>query len=552
MLATIYAKTLRERTTSMLIGSVSVALMTLLAIWVYSDLDDVIVEFATSLPEAFVSALRILPEDGGTGIVLGEMMNLIAPMVLGGLAISIGTSAIAGEERDGTIGVLLANPKSRSAVLISKTRAMLTVVTVGSILIWLGTSAAVSLTGSQIDLAVGAMMVHVFAISMFFGLLALLLGSWTGNTMLASGLPVGLMILSFLAAGLLPLVEGFENGAKIFPWYYFNSSQPLQNGVDTGHLALLLEWGVAFFGLSVLGVNRRDLRAGAQEGQFLERILDGRPRLAAYAAKISGKVQVANIVAKTATEHQAVAVIASAAIFYTAIIVGPFYNSLSGAIGGLIGAMPEGLLALVGSVDMSTPAGWYYGELFSLIVPAAIITVVVSMGVEALAGEEHARTMDTLLVNPIKRSKIVVDKALAMVGITLLIALATFLGTAAGALIGGLDLSMSNIAAASTQAFGLGVFFGAVAIFGGAASGHTKIAAYGATGVALLGYVTNSFFSVSERLAEWARVSPFYYYTENQPLANGMSWGNLGILFLAGIVLVGMAVFLFERRDMRN
>jgi ABC-2 type transport system permease protein len=201
---------------------------------------------------------------------------------------------------------------------------------------------------------------------------------------------------------------------------------------------------------------------------------------------------------------------------------------------------------------MSTPAGWYYGELFSLIVPAAIITVVVSMGAKALAGEEHARTMDTLLVNPIKRSKIVVDKALAMVGITLLIALATFLGTAAGALIGGLDLSMSNIAAASTQAFGLGVFFGAVAIFGGAASGHTKIAAYGATGVALLGYVTNSFFSVSERLAEWARVSPFYYYTENQPLANGMSWGNLGILFLAGIVLVGMAVFLFERRDMRN
>lgn len=553
MLATIYTKTVKDRTWGVLIGALSVVILTVFAVWVYADLDEVIADFADAFPEAFMSAIGITTDGGATSIVLGEMMNLIAPLVLGGIAISIGTSAIAGEERDGTIGLLLANPRSRIQVLASKTRAMLTAVVVGSGLIWAGSWLSMTLADASVtNLHLGEMMIHTAVISLFFGALALFLGSWTGNAALTSGTSVGVMILSFLGAGLMPLVEGWENAAKIFPWYYFNASQPLQNGWDAGHLAVLLVAIVVLFAGSAYGLRRRDLRSGVGEGALLERLLVDRPRLAGYVERIRGDARVGNITVKTVSDHQGMATIAAAAIFYTALIMGPFFNAISDALTGLMDALPEGLLAIVGSVDMSTPEGWYYGELYSMVVPGAIVAVTIAMGARALAGEERAQTMDVLMVNPIKRSRVVMEKALALVGMSVLLGLATFFGTAAGSLIGGLDISMGNIAGAAAQATGLGVLVGAAALLGGAWSGVQRVATYTGIGVALGGWVLNSFLPVNERLAEWARVSPFYYYTENQPLANGISWTNFGVLMLVGVLLVGLASVLFERRDIRN
>ncbi len=552
MLATIYTKTIRDRTWGLLISVVSISAMVALAVWVYSDLDDMLAEFAASFPEAFLSALGISADGSGTSIVLGEMMNLIAPMVLGGLAVSIGTSSIAGEERDNTIGLLLANPRSRTSVLLAKTRAMVSVVVAGSLLVWLGVVASVAMIGTNTnDLSIGAMSVHLFAISLFFGCLALFIGGWTGNAGVASGTAAGLMIFSFLGAGLLPLVEGWENAAKIFPWYYFNASQPLQNGIDLGHLAILLAASGLLITGAVLGVNRRDLRSGAS-GTLVERLLQNHPRIAAYAEKISGKTQVANISTKTLTDHQGAATVSAAAIFYTALILGPFFNGMKDALGDLMSAMPEGLLAVVGSVDMSTPAGWYHGEMFSMVVPGAIGAVTIMMGARALAGEERAQTMDLLLVNPVKRSRVVMEKSVAMVGMAMLLGFATFAGTAAGSLVGGLNMSIFNIAAASTQAFAFGLFLGTVALVGGALSGNTRVAAYSGIGVGLVGFVLASYLPLSEGLAEWARVSPFYYYAENQPLSNGISWLNVAVLLIASLVAVTLSMVFFERRDIRN
>ena len=65
-------------------------------------------------------------------------------------------------------------------------------------------------------------------------------------------------------------------------------------------------------------------------------------------------------------------------------------------------------------------------------------------------------------------------------------------------------------------------------------------------------FVIASYFPVSANLAEWARVSPFYYYAQNQPLSNGISWTNLGVLLGAGVLAVAASVLFFERRDIRN
>ena len=553
MLSSIYTKSLRERTGGVAIGAISLFLVSAFALWVYVDLDDVILELFETLPEGLMAAVGISATSGASGIVLGEMMNLIAPMVLGGLAISIGTSAIAGEERDGTIGVLLANPRSRTQVLMSKTGAMLSATIVGGLLMWGATVVAVAVAGgSADDLTLGGMALHLIAIGAFFGAVALFLGSWTGNTVLASGFAAGAMIFSFLAAGILPIVEGAENFAKAFPWYYFNSSEPLRNGADAGHLVVLGGLSVVLIGLSVVGVNRRDLRSGGGIASMLEKLLENHPRVAGYVEKVTGKAQTTNIMVKTVSDHQGVATISALAIFYTAIAIGPMFNSISGALTSFSEAIPEALLAIVGSVDLATPAGWYYAEVFSIVVPLAFLAVTIAMGSKALAGEEKSQTMDLLLVNPIKRSKVVVEKFLSIVAMALLLGVATFAGVVGGSLIGGLDMDFGNVAAASAQGVALGVFFGGVALVAGAATGRPRIATYIATGVALISYVLNSFLPISERFAEWARVSPFYYYTDNQPLTNGLNLGYLTLLLSLSVLLVMAAAVLFQRRDIRN
>ncbi|MDH5503547.1 MAG: ABC transporter permease [Acidimicrobiia bacterium] len=552
MLATIFTKAIRDRSVGVVMSALAVALLGAGAVWIYRDVGDLIAELVAGMPETIVSAVGLSGAGTGTTFVLGEMLNLIAPMVLGGIAISIGTSAIAGEERDGTLGLLLANPRSRTSVLLSKTGALLAMSVVGSLFLWGAVVVAVGLVGGEIgNLTLGAMAVHLMAFTMFMGGLALFIGSWTGNAAVASGVSVGVLIFSFLAAGLLPLVNGLENLAKIFPWYYFNSSKPIESGIDGLDLSVLVGATAILIGGALIGVNRRDLRAGAG-GTLVERLFKNHPRVAGYVERMAGKPMVANIPIKTVTDHQFAATISAAAIFYTAVLVGPMFNGLSSTLGELTSALPEALLRIVGGVDMSTPAGWYHAEVFSLVIPAAIGALTIMMGSRALAGEEDATTMDLLLANPITRSKVVVSKFVALVAMAALLGFATFVGSVGGVLLGGLDLSIANIAAASFQGVGLAVLLGASALLGGAVTGRPKAAAYSGIAVGLVGFVMYSFLPVNENLAGWAKLSPFYYYADNSPLENGISWGYMGILFGVSLLLVLLASVAFERRDIRN
>jgi len=201
---------------------------------------------------------------------------------------------------------------------------------------------------------------------------------------------------------------------------------------------------------------------------------------------------------------------------------------------------------------MSTPEGWYQVETFGLMAPIAVMVVTVIMGGRALAGEEANRTMGLLLANPISRSAVLFQKTLAMVLYGLAVGFATFAGVAVGSLLGGLGMDMGNIAATSLLVTLLGLVFGALALSLGAATGRVPVATYGAVGVALVLYVLNAFLPLNDRLAGYAKWSPFYYYLSSDPLNNGMHWGHGALLAGLTAGLVGLSILLFRRRDLRE
>ncbi len=552
MLANVFTKTIKDRQSGTLIGSLLVVAVAVLGLAAYSDLDDLLADMIAGMPEAWLSVMGLSGATDAGSLVLGQMYNLVAPLVLGGLAISMGSAAIAGEERNGTLGLLLGNPRSRQQVLAAKAGALVVLMGAGSLLIWGGGYLAAILFNTNIaNSDLGAASLHVFAISLFFGFLALLIGSWTGNGGAASGGAASLLVISFVAAGLLPLIESWEDLARIFPWYYFDSSQPLVNGIDWGHLGVLSGLAALFAASSVVGVNRRDLRSGGIGRTLVDRLRDHRLTKKAM-DRVAGSARVSRIAVKAISDHQGLATVAAAVIFFIAISVGPFFNGLSDVLADLTAAYPDALLAMIGFADLSTPEGWYQSEVFSLVAPAAFISVTTLMGARALAGEEETKTMDLLLANPITRSRVLVEKTLAMMAISFVLAVATFLGTAGGSLIAGLGMDLGNVASAALHVTLLGIFFGCVAVAFSAATGRRRVAAYGTAALAVISYFANAFLPVNENLAGWARLSPFHYYLGSDPLVNGVSWAHLGILAGLSLVTVALARVFFERRDLRG
>lgn len=552
MLANVFTKTVRDRWRAMAIAMAALVVMLLLAMSVYANFD---FTFYDDLPEAFRSLMNI-PDNADAGsLAIGVLSGLYGSFTLGGLAISMGSASIAGEEKAGTMGILLSNPKSRTQILFSKTANMLLLTAVGVVVLWIAAYAVSGVLNVNLgEMQVGPYMLHLLANVILYGMLALAIGAWTGSRGLASGVSAGVMVLGFIAVGVFPLIEGWESVAKVFPWYYFDGADPMNNGASLGHLTVLFGSSVALGGAAYVGVNRRDLKGQTVGTTLLDR-LRANPLTQKVVDRLAGSTRVSRIWIKTASEHQGLLIIVAYVMFLImGVLMGPLYALMDKTLLQYTDQLPEELWAFVGSEGggMGTAEGFYEVETFGLTVPIATMVVAIVIAARALAGEEANRTMGLLLANPIKRRKVVIEKAYAMVALTLAVGLATWAGVWTGSLLGGLGMSPLNIAAASLLGSLVGVVFGGLALAVSAATGRVRVAVFTTVGVALVAYLINSISILNDTVEGIAAFTPFDYYLTSDPLNNGFHWGHVAILAVIAVVLVAIAVALFDRRDLRQ
>ena len=549
-LANIFVKTARDRWLGWAIAAVSISLFLLFGMSVYREID---LSVYTSLPEAFRSLIGIGDDIDVGGLAINVMFGTWGALVVAVIALVMGAAAIAGEERDGTMDMLLSNPKSRTFVLLSKTGALVMLAALATVALWIPVHPMAAFLGVEIGgLDVEALTLHLFVNAVFYGLLATAIGAMTGNKGTATGVTTAVMVLSFFAVGFLPLVEGGEGVRKVLPWYYFDGSDPVNNGVAWGHVALLVSASVFFLVVSIIGFNRRDLKGQSVGTTMLDRVR-GNPLLNRVIGRLAGSARVSSIWLKTMSEYQTLLLITSAVMFLImGALIGPMYASIPAETLTTFEQLPEQLMALFGGGDMSTPEGWYTLETFGLMAPVAVILVTVVMGAGALAGEESRRTMGMLLACPISRYRVVFEKAIPMVLFAFLVGFATFAGVALGSLIADLGMSIGNIAATATLQVLVGLVFGSLAFALSAGTGRTSISIYGAVGAALFFHLVNSLGALNDGIADLAWLTPFHYYLGNDPLNNGMDWVNAAVLAVLSVVLIGLSVVLFQRRDIRQ
>ena len=548
MLHGVFTKSLKDRWVSILVASVALGLYLLAAMAMYKEID---LSIYSDLPEGLREAFGLGTISGVGQLAFGAVYSFVGALALSGVAISIGSSSIAGEERDGTMTMLLGSPESRNRLLLSKAAGLVVLVTTGAALLWAAALLAPALldVGTE-GLHIGALMVHMLAIALFFGLLALAIGACTGSSAAASGYPAGLLVVSYVAAGVLPVVGDLDWLARFFPWYYYNGSDPLNNGFDSPHLVVLGGFSLAFLAVSLAGFRRRDIRERSA-GRSLFGRLRGRRLTQGISDRLSGTARVSAIWVRTTTQHRTMLVVTSALIFLLGIWMGPMYNQMDESLKTLTEDLPDSVLALIGNADESTPEGWLTGELFSMFVPVLLITLGAAVGSRALGGEERTGSMSLLLACPVSRRRILLEKAGAMVLLVALLGFFTWAGVGLGSWVGGLGVGVADIAAITVLATLLGLVFGALALVIGAATGRVRIAAYGAAGAAVVAYLSNAMLPLNDSLADFARLSPFYYYLTGDPLSNGIDWSHAAVLSGLVVLLIGLSLVLFRRRDLR-
>ncbi|MDH4140486.1 MAG: ABC transporter permease subunit, partial [Coriobacteriia bacterium] len=353
-----------------------------------------------------------------------------------------------------------------------------------------------------------------------------------------------------------PLIEGAEDWVYVLPWHYFSGSEPLLNGIDWGDLAVLAGGCALFAVVAIVGLNRRDITSQSVGVTLLDR-LRANPITEKVIGRLAGAARVSSIWVKTASEYQVHLTITAVYMFSVqGLLMGPLYAAIPQATreaaDAAFAAMPEAMLALFGGGGLSTIEGFYQIETFGMMAPIGIMVVAIAIGAGALAGEEGRRTMGLLLANPITRTRVVLAKTLAMVFFSVLVGLATFAGVAAGILIPNLGLDLGNIAAACILQTLVGLAFGALALALSAGTGRKTLAIWGAVGAALVFHVFTALTKLNDTLADYAGWSPFHYYSGNDPLRNGMDWGNAAVLAVIVVVLVVLSVVLFRRRDIRQ
>ena len=218
----------------------------------------------------------------------------------------------------------------------------------------------------------------------------------------------------------------------------------------------------------------------------------------------------------------------------------------------LLQGMPKEMLALAGITDpaaIMAPAGYLQGRLFSMLLPLLLLVFAIGIGTRAIAGEEEARTMDMLLSHPVRRSQVVLQSFEALLVLLASLGLVIVITLFVGALSIDMEIGLDKLVAGTLSSVLLGLFFGTLALALGAATGKRGLSMGIASAVAIAGYLINSLAESVDWLKPAQKLSPFYYATSGNPLANGVNVGHSLVFIVSTALLVALAVWSFERRD---
>ncbi len=263
MLQTVYTKDLRDQRRGLTGWSIGLILLVVLmaALWPsIRDMPDLEV-FLANYPEAMRELFNIDAIATGAGFLNAELYSIILPAMFLIFAIGRGARAVAGEEEQGTLEVLLVTPLSRLRVLAEKAGSLTTALVGLGVVLFLaswGSAVVVGMDIPVVDLAGAATAMVMLGLA--HGFVALAIGSASGRRSWAIAGAAGLATAGYVLFVAAKLVSAVEPWEVLSPFYHALQGGPLGAGFAVNYLWLALLGLVAFLAC-LYRFDRRDIRA---------------------------------------------------------------------------------------------------------------------------------------------------------------------------------------------------------------------------------------------------------------------------------------------------
>lgn len=211
--------------------------------------------------------------------------------------------------------------------------------------------------------------------------------------------------------------------------------------------------------------------------------------------------------------------------------------------------LPESMRRFFGDISsIATPEGYYASSYFALAPLLAAIVGLIA-GSAAVAGEEAAGTLDLLLAQPVRRTRLLLEKA-AGIGLGVAVGvLASLLGFLIFVPWPETEVRPGPATVAHLEMAHQALLFSAVAIAGSAWLPSRAQAGLVAAGLMIATWVAAGLGASIESLAVLRDISPFGWVEYEAVLRGAWEWQPAAGDVLLTAALLALACWGFERRD---
>jgi ABC-2 type transport system permease protein len=193
------------------------------------------------------------------GWLNGNIYGNFFPLIMLLLTIGYGAAALAGQDEDGTLALVVALPVRRRTIVFQKACAMAI-----QALLLAATVTLCVLIGREFQLTVGAgdavaISVALMLMGLDFGLIAMAIGAATGRRGTALGIASGLAAASYLLSSLASAIPAIRPGRYLSLFYWSVGDDQISRGVSPGDFTVLIAVALCALAASVAALRNADL-----------------------------------------------------------------------------------------------------------------------------------------------------------------------------------------------------------------------------------------------------------------------------------------------------
>ncbi|MFD1815738.1 ABC transporter permease subunit [Rhodococcus gannanensis] len=187
--------------------------------------------------------------------IYGNFLPLVVLLV----TVGYGGACLAGQNEEGTLGLLATEPLSRRTIVAQKFGAM----TLLAIPVCVVTALCVVI-GREFELSVDywaltGTTVGVILLGVVFGALAMAIGAATGSRGAAVGITSAVAATAYLLNSLAPVVNWLHPFRFLSPFFYATGDNQLEDGMPLGWLAILVAIAAVLLVATVAAFERLDI-----------------------------------------------------------------------------------------------------------------------------------------------------------------------------------------------------------------------------------------------------------------------------------------------------